>query len=60
MLILLSLIAALFIGDDAVSLGQTIPRRVPIGSGEQEVPAYLREVFDVVVWISPKDDVQAK
>ncbi|KAF8480590.1 hypothetical protein JB92DRAFT_3273696 [Gautieria morchelliformis] len=57
MLILLSLAAALFIRDDAVSLGQTMPRHTLISSNgaAAEIPAHLRAVVDMVVWIRRQD-----
>lgn len=53
MLIFLGFIAAVFIRDDAVSLGQTTPQHVSVGgTGEAaDVPAHLREVVDMLVWM---------
>jgi hypothetical protein len=57
MLILLGLIAALFIRDDAVSLGQTAPQNVQISAhgAADNVPEYLRELVDTLVWIRRRD-----
>jgi len=62
MLILLSFVAALFIRDNAVSLGQTMPRHVKIsGDGEaEEVPMQLRAVVEMLVWVRRQDGYRSE
>ena len=57
MLILLSLITALFIQDDAVSLGQKMPRLMTVSSlGEEEIPVHLRTIVDMLVWVGRQEN----
>ena len=57
MLILISFIAALFIHDDAVSLGQTTPQSMPtVGVGDvNKIPVYLQGVVELLVLFSRQD-----
>ena len=61
MLGVLSLIATLFLNDNAVSLGQPPPqhlRRIETG-GSKEVPEHLRSVVEMLVWVRRHDGHKA-
>ncbi|KIJ41211.1 hypothetical protein M422DRAFT_48699 [Sphaerobolus stellatus SS14] len=62
LLVSVSFIAAMFLRDDGISLGQSPPRHVPIipasmdGTSRRqadEVPIHLRSLIEGVIWIEP-------
>ncbi|KAF8463238.1 hypothetical protein JB92DRAFT_3136522 [Gautieria morchelliformis] len=62
MVSLLSVIAALFVTDNTVSLGQPTPQHLStiITGGSEEIPEHLRSVVEMLVWVRQDDGRKAK
>ena len=51
----LSIVAAVFVQDDAISLGQLATPRHLRTPGDEEVPQHLRGVVEMLVWVGRQD-----
>jgi hypothetical protein len=62
MVCLLSVIAALFVTDNAVSLGGPTPQHLStvVTGGSDEIPEHLRSVVEMLVWVRRHDGRKAK
>lgn len=55
MLLVLSFAAAVWVRDDAVSLGWTASSRHVRTAGDGDVPLHLRRVVETLVWVGRQD-----